>query len=186
MVGMVKESVLNADQYDYFATWYTPIIRELICLYNFGDNYRLIAQKLRPQIQPSEVKSAIDLLLRLQLVERRDDGSYIQTSSAITADSAITSLAVRSFTRTMVDHTKNALDAFDKKERHISGITMGISKEAYDVIAAEIEAFKDRVKVIVNRDMGSSRIYQFNLSLFPVSENVRVYMDDKEEYSEED
>lgn len=184
MVGMVKESVLSVDQYDYFATWYTPVIRELICLRNFGDNYRLIAQTLQPQIQPSQAKSALELLLRLKLVERRDDGSYFQTSSAITADSAITSIAVRSFARTMVDHTKNALDAFDKRERHVSGITMGISNEAYDVIAAEIEAFKDRIKVIVNRDMGSSRIYQFNLSLFPVSDRVIPQNDNKEERSE--
>ncbi len=170
MAGMVKESVLGTDQYDYFAKWYTPVIRELICLHDFKDDYRAIASAVKPKILPSEAKSAVELLTRLKLVERRGDGTYCQTSSAITADGSITSLAVRSFTHTMLDLSKKALDTIDKKERHISGVTMGISPEAYEVILAEIEAFKDRVKVIVNKDMGGNRIYQLNIGFFPVSE----------------
>ena len=174
MAGMVKESVLAPDQYDYFVNWYTPVIRELICLHDFHDDYRLIAAAVKPQILPSEAKAAVALLLRMKFVERQADGKYRQTSTAITADGSITSLAVRSFTHAMLDHSKTALDAVDKKERHISGLTMGISSEAYEVIAAEIEAFKDRIKVIVNRDMGGNRIYQMNIGLFPVSEVLKL------------
>jgi uncharacterized protein (TIGR02147 family) len=173
MQGGVKESVLNADKVNYFANWYTPIIRELICLYNFKDDYRLIATTLSPPIEPIEAKNAIELLIRLNLVEKLKDGEYKQTSSAVIADKSATSLVVRSFTRTMIEHSKLALDTFDTRHRHISGITMGISPEAYDVLTSEIEAFKDRVKDIVNRDTNGNRIYQINLSLFPVSEEIK-------------
>lgn len=169
----IKESVLNADYFDYFANWYTPVIREMICIYDFKDDYCKIAATLKPPIKPEEVKAAIELLLRLKLVEKQKDGFYKQTSSAITADESITSMAVRSFTRTMIDQSKIALDTIDKKNRHISGITMGISHETYDILTAEIEAFKDRVKNIVNRDNAGDRIYQINLSLFPVSEEIK-------------
>ncbi|MBN1578935.1 MAG: TIGR02147 family protein [Chitinispirillaceae bacterium] len=174
VIGMVKETVLGADQYDYFSTWYTPVIREMICLRDFNNDYRAIAATLKPPILPSEAKAAVALLLRLKLVERQAEGKYRQTSSAITADSAVTSLAVRSFTRVMFDHAKVAPDTVGKTERHVSGLTMGISQEAYDVIAAEIESFKDRVKLIVNRDQGGSRIYQLNIGMFPVSEDLRT------------
>ena len=69
----------------------------------------------------------------------------------------------------MLQNSQAALDLFDKNNRHISGITMGISRETYAVLCAEIEAFKDRVKLIVNQDRDGSRVYQMNLSLFPVS-----------------
>lgn len=180
MAGLVKESVLNIDQFDYFAKWYTPVIRELICLYNFKNDYQLIGAMLKPAIEPLEVKTAIDLLQRLKLIEIQDNGMYCQTSSAlVAADSSIKSLAVRSFTRAMLDHSKDALESCDKKIRHISGITMGISAEIYDLLEAEIEAFKDRVKIIVNRDTESSRIYQMNISLFPVSEDIKTGIDEK-------
>lgn len=173
MAGIVKESVLNIDQYDYFANWYTPVIRELVCMNDFGDNYQRIAAVLSPPIKPVEAKNAVKLLLKMGLLEKKENNSYKQSNSAITADSSITSLAVRSFTRAMLEHSKAALDRFEKNVRHVSGITMGISPEAYDVLAAEIEAFKDRIKVIVNRDVEGSRIYQFNLSLFPLSNDIR-------------
>jgi uncharacterized protein (TIGR02147 family) len=181
MSGNVKESVLSADQYEYFATWYTPVVRELVCIHDFKDDYKLLAETLKPPIRPGEAKAAITLLLRLKLIERQDCGGYRQPSTALVADASIASLAVRAFTRTMLDLSKDALDTIDKKERHVSGLTMGVSAEAFDVIAAEIEAFKDRVKVIVNRDIGSSRIYQLNVSMFPVSEDVRSLMDTKGE-----
>jgi uncharacterized protein (TIGR02147 family) len=174
MTGGVKESVLNADQYDYFSNWYTPVIREIVCLHDFKDDFARIASALRPQILPSEAKKALGLLLRLGLVKRKSDGAYCQSNPALLADSSIASLAVRSFTRSMIDHSREALYAFDKSERHVSGMTIGISPETYAVLAAEIEAFKDRVKIIVTQDKESSRIYQLNCSLFPLSADLRI------------
>ncbi len=179
MTGLVKESVLNTDQFDYFAMWYTPVIRELICLYDFKDDYNLIAETIQPRIDPAEAQAAVKLLLKLKLVIKDENGIYKQTSSAVIADNSVKSVAVRAFTRSMIDRSKEALDTFNKKVRHISGITMGISPEAYDVLAAEIEAFKDRVKVIVNQDSTSSRIYQMNIALFPLSEQLKVQSDEK-------
>jgi uncharacterized protein (TIGR02147 family) len=168
----VKESVLNADQFDYFVNWYAPVIRELICASDFKDDYQAIAAACKPPIQPAEAKAAVELLLRLKLVEKLKSGEYKQTTRAIVADESITSMAVRSFTRKMIDHSKTALDTIEKDKRHISALTMGISQETYSVLTAEIEAFKDRVKNIVNHDKGSDAIYQITLSLFPVSENI--------------
>lgn len=173
MAGIVKEKVIGADQYDYFANWYTPVIRELITLRPFGDDFVRIARMLKPRIQPSEAKAAVTLLLRLKLIERTGDGGYRATDSAIVAESPVASVAIQAFTRAMLDLSRQAIDTAERDTRHLSGITMGISPEAYDVLAAEIEAFKDRVKVIVNRDRDSSRIYQLNIGLFPVSEELR-------------
>jgi uncharacterized protein (TIGR02147 family) len=172
MFGAVTESVLKADQYDYFANWYTPVIRELICLHDFKDDYKKIAAMMLPPILPSEAKSAIKLLLKLALVRREADGRFVQTNSAIVADNSVTSMAIRTFNKAMIEHSKNAVDGIDRQVRHISGLTIGISSTTYDVLSAEIEAFKDRVKLIVDQDKESDLIYQMNISLFPVSRKI--------------
>ena len=174
MAGGVKEAVLNADQFDYFSSWYTPIVRELVTLHNFKNDYKRLAVSVSPAILPSEAKAAIKLLLRLNLIEQKEDGSFRQTNSAVVADSTVTSLAVRSFTKSMIERSKDALATVDRSERHISGLTMGVSHATFEVIAAEIDAFKDRLKIIVNQDQEGSRVYQLNISLFPVSENLPV------------
>jgi hypothetical protein len=51
-------------------------------------------------------------------------------------------------------------------------MTLGISSASYSLLAAELEAFKDRVKAIASRDENSNVVYQMNLALFPVSESI--------------
>jgi uncharacterized protein (TIGR02147 family) len=175
MAGSVKESTLNTDQFDYFANWFTPVIRELICQHDFKDDFKKIAGIVLPPILPSEAKFAVKLLLKLKLVRRKPEGGYVQTNSAVVADNSVTSMAVRAFTKAMIEHSKSAVDNIDRRLRHVSGVTMGITPETYEVLSAEIEAFKDRVKFIVNQDKGSGLVYQLNISLFPMTRNFNAF-----------
>jgi uncharacterized protein (TIGR02147 family) len=171
--GAVKEDTLKNNQYDYYDKWYTSILRELLCLHDFQNDYDLIAKTVVPPITNFEAKKAVELLLKLSLIAVNADGSYKQTRTAIKADGAMTSVAVRNFMDTMLEHAKKALHGMDKSERHISSITLGISPAAYAILVEEIQAFKDRVKAIVNKDEDSSRVYHLNLGLFPGSKTVK-------------
>jgi len=179
MAGSVRESVLNADQFDYFANWYIPVIRELVTLHNFGEDYKLLASMVKPPILPSEAKSAVKLLLRLNFLKKKPDGIYEQKDRAITADSSVVSLALKSYAQSMIEHSKNALETINADQRHVSGMTMGISPVTYAILEAEINAFKDRVKTIVSRDEESTVVYHMNLSLFPLSADVACLKDEK-------
>jgi len=63
----------------------------------------------------------------------------------------------------------------DNTQRNISGITLGCSKATYDVLSAEIAAFKDRIKLIINQDDLSSQVYYLNVGLFPVSKDLKNF-----------
>ena len=172
MMDYVNEHQLSADHYLYFEKWYTSVIRELICLHDFRDDYELIARSVHPQIKIHEVKKAIALLLRLKLVVRQNDGTYRQMNTAIISSDPMVALARRSFNGEILALAHNANETVPPEERNISGITMGISKACYDVVLTEMAAFKERVKMIVNQDERSSRVYQLNLQLFPLSKNI--------------
>lgn len=174
IAGEIKESVLNSYHFDFFSKWYIPVIRELICIYDFKDDYCTIGASLKPPVEPADVKDSIELLIRLKMVEKKENGCYKQIFSAVKVDDSISSLAVRSFTRTMIDYSKAALDVFDKENRHISGITMGISRDTYELLTTEIEAFKNRIKSIVNHSSSADRVYQINISLFPLSKQIKA------------
>ncbi|MBN1577444.1 MAG: TIGR02147 family protein [Chitinispirillaceae bacterium] len=172
MMDYVNEHQLSADQYLYFEKWYTSVVRELICLYDFKDDYGLIARSVCPPITISDVRKTIHLLVRLKLIVRRKDGTYRQSAVAIVSSDTMVALARRSFNSQMLVMARNANETVSPDERNISGITMGISKACYEVLRTEIAAFKERVKVIVNQDERSSRVYQLNLQLFPLSGDV--------------
>lgn len=84
-------------------------------------------------------------------------------------------MAVRSFNREMLRKAGSAIDEIPVEERHIYGVTIGVSKECYDVVAVEMAAFRDRVISIVNSDNNSDRVYQLHLQLFPLSKKLDIY-----------
>jgi len=173
MAGNVREKILKGREFDYFDKWYSVVIRELVCLHDFKDDWQALSRAVTPSITAIEARKAVELLLELGLIAKNESGWYIQRETALAADDAITSMAVRKFTHGMINRAGEALMNIDKSERHISGLTVGVSRAAYDAIATEIGAFKDRIKAIVNSDRESSRVYQLNVALFPVSREMK-------------
>jgi uncharacterized protein (TIGR02147 family) len=169
LAGNVKETVLKPSQYDYFAAWYVPVVRELVCIMDFGNDFGALGRAIQPPIGAVEARRAVRLLEKLGMIRRRAEGKYEQTATAIVADDAITMLAQRNYVAGMMQRAGHAVNAFGNHERHTSTMTLGVSMPAYGILQAEIEAFKDRVKSIVNHDQTSTRVYQLNLALFPVS-----------------
>ena len=172
MMNFINEHQLSVDHYLYFEKWYTCVIRELICLFDFKDDFDMIARTVYPPIRIIDVKKTISLLLRLKLIVKRKDGTYRQTNTAIISNDPMVGLARRSFNSEMLTLARNANETILPAERNVSGITMGISKSCYDVILAEMTAFKERIKMIVNQDEESTRVYQLNLQLFPLSKDI--------------
>jgi uncharacterized protein (TIGR02147 family) len=138
-------------------------------LYNFRGDYKDLAASVTPCISVREARYAVKLLKNLGMIEQLPDGTFRQTAAAIVSDSSVARMAVRSFNREMLRMAGSALDNIPIEERQIYGVTVGISKECYDVLAAEMAAFRDRVVAIVNGDTSSNRVYQMHLQLFPLS-----------------
>lgn len=179
MMNSVNEHQLTKKQYIYFEKWYYSVIRELLCIYDFKDNFELIAQSVYPPITPAEARKAVALLSDLALIVRQADNTYKQQDLAITSDDPMVALARRSFNSEMLMLAKNANETIPASQRNISGITMGISRACYDVLLAEMAAFKERIKAIVNQDTSSTHVYQLNMQLFPLSTDL-VSRDDRE------
>lgn len=168
LMHTVKEQRLSALQHEYYNHWYVPVIRELVSLYNFNGDYKALAAAVVPSIGVREARFAVRLLKNLGMIEQASDGTYRQTAAAIVSNSSVARMAVRSFNRAMLRNAEHALDTVPVDERQIYGVTVGVSKECYDVLAAEMAAFRDRVVSIVNNDKNSDRVYQLHLQLFPL------------------
>ena len=65
-----------------------------------------------------------------------------------------------------------SLDQVPVKERDVSGLTIGISEEAYEKIIKEIAEFRRRVSSIVLEDSGEERVYRLNVQLFPLTKTL--------------
>ena len=92
----------------------------------------------------------------------------MQVHTAITTRSEVRSMVVRNFNRKMIQLAEQSLDAFPTEQRYATGITVGLTNEAYNVLVAEIKAFRDRVVNIVDALETGDRVCQVNIQLFPL------------------
>lgn len=66
----------------------------------------------------------------------------------------------------------DAIDRFSAEDRFVSGITMGVSSEAYGMIVEVLRKCREKVQNIILRDDKVERVLRLNLQLFPLTEKV--------------
>jgi uncharacterized protein (TIGR02147 family) len=168
----LKIDTISSDQYEYFENWYYVAIREVLAYYPFNGNFTELAKKLNPSISPLEAKKAIDLLLRLGLVVRNNDGIYVKASSVVSANPVGKAVAIANQALDTMRLAAEAIDRFPKEQRNISGVAFSISRQTYETIQDEVRDFRKKILEIAQVDCGPEGVYQFNVQLFPLTEVV--------------
>jgi len=170
MVEGINPKLIPRNLYDYFDKWYNVVIRELVCMYDFRDDFKKIAQSVSPRIKPLQAKKSVQLLLEIGMIKKLKDGRYRQKNPIITTEDEVKSMVLRKFNSQMIQYARESLDRHPLENRHISGITMGVSRNSYELIVKETQAYKERVLEIVNDEKNPDNVYQLNVQLFPVSQ----------------
>ncbi len=160
---------LRNNQYEFYSNWYHVVIRSLIDLYPDIKEPERIASMVNPPLKSLQVKKSIELLLRLGLIESRKDGGYRILDKALSTGHEVQSLAILQFHLDCMDLAAKALKVLPKDQRNISGLTLGISKSAYEETCKIIHAAQESIIAIAEKDEGSDMVYQLNFHLFPVS-----------------
>ena len=163
---------LQKDQLSLYSEWYTVIIREILHTCNFTDDYTALAKMVSPKISVQAAKKSIQLLEKMGLVEKNNDGVYKPVNRAITTGDQINSFHVTNFHRKMVNLAEFAIENTLSSKRDISSLTLSISEERFDIIKNEIQEFRKRILQIAEEETNPERVFQCNFHLFPVSNKL--------------
>ncbi len=160
--------VLQADQYDYYQNWYNAAIRELAPTMP-GASPEKMGEALHPKVSGAKVRKSLELLQRIGLLVKSGE-SFVQTSQSISTGSEVTSLSVRDMHRQMAELAMDALESVPREGRDISGLTLGLSAEAFERVTREMAEFRRRLVAIATEDTRTDRVYRVNLQVFPLSD----------------
>ncbi len=171
----VKATTITPDQYKFYQKWYYAAIRDILSVHKFDGNFRKLANLVEPSISTAEAREAIELLIRLKIIEKKDDKSYAIRDKIITSpigDEFSTALA--NYATQMLDRAKYAVNEMPKTERSISWIGASLSKEAFDEVKEEIAIFRNKLLSIAEKDDNPERVYHFNIQCFPLSKELPI------------
>lgn len=171
LLSMRKAAMMhmNEEQFSIFSRWYYVYIRDLLCFFNFSDDYAALAAMLDPPIKPEEAEAAIKELERLGFISKDKDGYYRPCDNIITTGDEAQSVQLANFQLFTMDMAKNSLKKHPSKKRDISFVTLTLSGESFALVKSEVQIFRKRLLLIAKDEQKPDCLYQCNIQLFPVT-----------------
>ncbi len=166
-----KIRVVDSDAFSYFESWKNPVLRELVAMMP-GATPEAVAEMCWQPITAEEVRKSLDFMMSVGILQKKSKNVYVQTDKAVMGTSEVMPVALRSMHREMAGFAQKAIDEFDVTERNITGVTMGVDREAYEQIVRELESCRRKIVAIANMSKKPDSVYRLNLQLFPMSKKV--------------
>lgn len=163
---------LELAQKDYHSSWYIPAIRELVTCPGFVESPVWIAAQLEPNIGERDAAHALDVLLRLGLLERDDGGKLVQANRAVTTGQQATGLHLRNYHAELMQRAVHAMHNLSADERYISALTLSASAATFAEVRRRVLAFRQELIALCDADPDPARVVQLNLQLFPLSRAI--------------
>ena len=164
-----KAKILEGDAFRYFESWKHQVLRELAPAMP-GAKPLALAHACRPDITAAEVTVALNFLVKAGLLKKDEQGRYIQTDTYVsTGPMDVTPVAVRGLHRQMGEIALEAIEGVPQDQRHFSGLTLGITRDAYGEIVQKIAEFRKELVAIATRDSATDEVYRLNVQFFPMT-----------------
>ncbi len=160
-------NALDESQADYFSEWYNPVIREMMALDNFKPDPDWIRSRLWFPIHLGEVKSALEVLVRLGYVDFNDaTNKYVRKKDKIHTPFEVDSLGLIRFHQKMIEIGREAITRVDEESREIGALTVNVPMSAVPIMKEKIRQMMDEIEALETKE-GDREVFQLNVQLFP-------------------
>ena len=164
-----KAKIVDGESFRFFEDWKNPVLRELAPAMP-GAKPLAMAHACRPEVSAAEVSESLSFLVKANLLQKDKDGNYAQTDKVVTTGPMeFTPLAVRGLHRQMGEFALDAIENVPQDERHFSGLTLGITREAYEKIVQRIAEFRKDIIAIATSEAATEEVYRLNVQFFPMT-----------------
>lgn len=158
--------MLDQKLLHYYNTWYNSVVRALLEIEDFTDDYASLARKIRLPVTPAQMKKAVKLLLELGLVKKNSDGIIKPTDKAIHAPEEVKQELFRSYHLQCLECSRKAMMNEPDAIAFSLINTLSISEKGYDRLRALLEKFQSQVRSLIHKDEDTpDRVLQINLVL---------------------
>lgn len=162
---------IEKSQYDFYSTWYHPVIRELAISKDFDGAPKWIAEQISPSITVAQVEKSIELLERLGFIEKAGPKKWRQSSPLISTGPEVTSLILMNYHHNLLDLTKEILTNVPADKRDVSAMTLGIVKDRLPTLKKKIQEFRKEVLKFVALDTHPDTVVQLNVQMYPMTQS---------------
>lgn len=160
---------LDGMMFEYLSSWHNVAIRELAARGDFREEPSWIASQLIPSISPSQASQSLELLLKLGLLLRGEDGRITRGEPTLDSGHEVTAVGVRQFHRQMIERGRDAMDSIPARQRDISGMTVCVRADKVAELKRRLRAFREELMDFCDSQEDPDVVLQINMQVFPLS-----------------
>lgn len=167
---LAKVHNLEKEKFDFLAKWYVVAIYVLTDTRNFSPSPNWIAKRLGNRITAAQAAEALQILLRLEMIEADSERGYKQKmTGALRVQDEARSMAVYEYHQSMNRLASDALRQNPPSTREINSATISIPKDKLSEIQEKIRAFRKEINQIASAYSNPDDVYQMNIQLFALT-----------------
>ena len=170
-IEVKKEKEVRTDCFNAMKEWYHYGITQLLYVKNFNKDPKWIAKML--SISELEAILAIDRLIRLEILDRDENGKLYRTSKHLSTTTDIASSGILHFQKQILEKSIESLETHDLKERDITSITIAINEDRIEEAKKEIKKFRMKMSEFLSAGE-KTRVYNLGIHLIPLSKSART------------
>ena len=159
---------LHKDQFFFYEKWYYPVVRELVKLAVWNEDYSVLAKSVRPPISPSEAKEAVELLLNTGMVEKDKNDIYALSNEFVTSEQ-VPEFIKKKARRDVLLKGIETIDTIMPSEKYAAYSTITMSKGLYQEVRELLDDTREKILSLVAEDKTPDEVYEVVLQVFPVS-----------------
>ena len=163
-----KVPQIESDQVAFCENWWVVVVRELLDLVESDGDPKALAAMLRPKATVAQVRQALEVLERLQLVEKDERGIWRKTQ-AVLSTGDLASVAIDTFRRDTLRLAVEAIDRFPQRERSISTLTVTLSPATFERLRDRFRHLRSEILDMAREDREADRVIQVNIQAFPLA-----------------
>lgn len=152
----------------YFRKWYYPVIRDLVGLIDFGNDYRHLGRMLIPPVKETQVKTAVAFLLENGFIrQRKNAGGYEPVDPVVATPPTVNSTILSRYHKKNLELDIAAFENCQLSDRSISSVTMSVSEETFEKVRFEIREFRKRLIALAREDTRPDMVVSVGFQAVP-------------------
>jgi uncharacterized protein (TIGR02147 family) len=160
---------IERQQYEYYSTWYHPVVRELAVGQNCDGSPEEIAKKISPEISPAQAAKSLTLLESLGFIQKTESGKWRQTNPIISAAPEMRTVIIHNYHKSVLDLIKFKMDEVPEEKQTVFTMTLGIKRERLGQLQAKSKEFREEIFRLVSEDTSPEDVVLLNVQMLPVT-----------------
>jgi len=156
-------------QYQFYATWYHPVIRELVVSKDFDGTPEWISKHIYPQLSVQQVQKSIELLERLGFIKKNGTKKWQQSTPITTTGKESAELALLNYHQSLLSLAHHLLPHIEQEDRDVSALTLGVAREKVPILKKMIQEFRSEILKFVADDIQPEEVVQLSIQLLPLT-----------------